>query len=100
VKPLIVFCVILNISDLILMDARDIAGCVPVRVAPKCPTPRGCDQVLRHIACPLTVNASIRAAPEEMLTFMSLLRSGLLGTDLETSLRSPAMQTVAKAETN
>ena len=33
--------------------------------------------MLRHIACPLTVNASIRAAPEKMLTFMSLLKSGL-----------------------
>jgi hypothetical protein len=33
---------------------------------------------LRHVACPLTVNASIRAVPEKMLAAMSLLKSGLL----------------------
>ena len=33
VKPLIVFCVILNINDIILMDARDLAGSGPVRAA-------------------------------------------------------------------
>jgi hypothetical protein len=36
------------------------------------------DQASRHIACPLTVNASIRAAPEKMLTYISLLKNDLL----------------------
>jgi hypothetical protein len=30
-----------------------------------------------HVGCPVTVNASIRAAPERMLIFMSLLKRGL-----------------------
>jgi len=65
---------------LVSIHARGIADCLPVRDRPKCPTPRGCDQVLCHFDCPLTVHASIRAAPEEVLTPMSLLKSGLLWT--------------------
>lgn len=51
------------------------AGC---QAALHCPTCEVRPLDLRHIACPLTVIASIRAVPERMLTFMSLLERGLL----------------------
>jgi hypothetical protein len=81
----------------------DIAGCVPVRVAPKLPDTVGCDQVLRHIACPLTVNASIRAVPERMLPLMSLLKSGLLwgrfGDWLAITMQAPWRKACRKDKT-
>jgi hypothetical protein len=39
---------------LISIHARGIAVNLPVRDRPKCPTLRGCDQVLCHFDCPLT----------------------------------------------
>src|SRR5271166_3858463 len=65
-------------KHLILIHVGDIAVCLPVGDRPKCPMPRGCDHVLRHLTCPLMVHASIWAAPETICILMSLLRNGLL----------------------
>jgi hypothetical protein len=80
VKPLIVFCVILNISassrytpevlQLICQSAIDLSA-------------QHCEDVTKSCVTStarLRVHASIRAAPEEVLTLMSLLKSGLLWT--------------------
>jgi len=80
VKPLIVFCVILNISassrytpevlQFVCQSAVEVSAQHREDVTKSCVTSD----------CPLTVHASIRAAPEAVLTLMSLLKSGLLST--------------------
>jgi len=58
----IVFCVILNIIDIVLMYARGNAVCPPIRLPSKCMTLCCGDPVCVTPGCPAVVNAPIRAA--------------------------------------